>query len=161
MANYCFFAMKIVGSKEKVEKAFSYFDNPKDSEYYVPGIYNLYTTKKIELNNKVVAYEFTGSCRWSIVSSMGRTIDEKSEPQGINLKSLSEMLNLNIEAYSKESGLGFQEHFLYKNGQEIIAECIDWQEEYEDEDAGEYIPSKGGYEKWEFEIYEKWKEKIL
>lgn len=84
----------------------------------------------------------------------------------------SKRLNLDIEVYSEECGMCFQEHYVIINGDTVISECVDWQEyaiydydtkEEAEKDLGieitdeewescdDYI-SRGGFDNWDFEI---------
>lgn len=84
----------------------------------------------------------------------------------------SKLLNLTIEVFSEEYGVGFQEHYVIQNGNVIIDECVDAQEyvacefdtveEFNEEyglnitkeqfEEDDYIVI-GGFGDWEFDEY--------
>lgn len=47
-----------------------------------------------------------------------------------NMLTESERLNLVIEAYSSEPGMGFQEHYLIDSGEIVIEDEVDYSENY-------------------------------
>lgn len=90
--------------------------------------------------NGITSIDVSGDCAWSIESCC-RT----GYTGGVDLlKVNSEELGLEIEIWSEESGMCFQEHYLYKHGQCLIDSCVDWQEIY--------------YDKYEYETFEEFRE---
>jgi hypothetical protein len=59
-------------------------------------------------------------------------------------------LQLDMEVYSEECGVGFEEHFIFIDGELIIDECVDIVEKY-NEETMEY-ERYGGFGDWDFEI---------
>ena len=92
--------------------------------------------------------------------------------RGTTLPIESERLHLNIEVFSEECGMCFQEHYVIINGDIIVSECVEWEEycleDYEtkeeaeedlgieitDEEweSGEPYISRGGFGEWDFSI---------
>ena len=92
--------------------------------------------------------------------------------RGTSLIQESKQLNLTIEVYSEECGMGFQEHIAVVNGDLMVNDCVDYQELYWDKDEfptleefnkeyeveatlddfedGEYYKT-GGFEEWYYE----------
>ena len=54
----------------------------------------------------------------------------KKNSSALSLENASKNLNLLIEAYSSEPGVGFQEHFVIANGIILVNECLDYFEAY-------------------------------
>lgn len=54
-----------------------------------------------------------------------------------NLISFIRESHLEIECFSEESGMCFQEHYLYDHGECRIDACVDWNQYYYDEDEYE------------------------
>lgn len=73
--------------------------------------------------------EISGDCAWSIESCCRAY----GYSNGIDLLSVnSKELELNVEIYSQESGMAFEEHYLYKKGECLVNECVPWCEYYVD-----------------------------
>ena len=157
MANHCYFEMKIVGKKENVLKMYKYLK--ADYCYNINGplkyctedkhffrVFNACSDNLGEYyDNKDNCYlQVYGNCAWSVYSCMmsgpGTYCDNYSHIKDAKFTSLdkvSKELNLDIEVISEEPGCEFMEHFLIKQGEILIDECIDFREEY-DEDTDEY-----------------------
>lgn len=102
-----------------------------------------------------------GYCAWSVFSCMFEGPHTyysdfvadmgKDNPnfKGITIPIASKELDLEIEIFSKEPGMGFMEHYVVDKGLTIIEDCIDYSEEY-DEETDEYTES-GGIE-WNYTI---------
>lgn len=74
---------------------------------------------------------------------------DKSKLTFITLYEACEQLQLDMEVYSEEPGCGFQEHYVFVDGQLVTEETTDYTEEYNGEiDEWE---SSGGFI-WDFEI---------
>ena len=124
MANYCSYDMRIVGKKENVNEmiAMLKYDHPDERHFYrvfSAGIYNAE-----ERPDGRYAVDASGDCAWSVYSAM---IEEEGYEKLCNV---SGELELDIEVWSSEYGVGFQEHYIYSNGVEVESHC---------KDATEYI----------------------
>jgi hypothetical protein len=123
-----------------------------------------------------------GYCAWSVYCCMfdtsGRSYYKSlktsypNEFRGTTLPMESKRLHLDIEIFSEECGMCFQEHYVVKDGELCVDESVDWHEycidEYktkeeaeaelkieitdEEWDSGEGFISRGGFEFWDFEI---------
>ena len=126
MANNCFYQMRVVGDKrENLEKFFRAMN--WEGEYKESGVGRVYDCDMlddIELRADGL-YEMTlaGDCAWSVQCAMIKGVT-RDFPNG--LPAQSERLNLDIEVYSEECGLEFQEHHLFKKGEHLISDCVDW-----------------------------------
>lgn len=120
MANNAFYSMKVVGRQDNVE-AFVRAMN-WEGEYEEQGIGKVFSCEVYDKGQSFNGYcvLIAGDCAWSIKSAM-RTYNNPN-----NIEKLSSKLELAIEAYSEESGNGFQEHLLVINGDVEIDECIGW-----------------------------------
>ena len=162
MANICSFSMVVRGKKENIE-TFNNMMQQVGTVYMGRGA-ELDCEDMEELSDNNYRCQMLGQTKWSIQSSLidnaismrsdsGRwsfgDID-KSTLSFVTLYEACEQLNLDMECYSEEPGIGFQEHYLYVNGKLLEHECVDYSEEYnEEEDEG---ISTGGFENWDFEI---------
>lgn len=101
------------------------------------------------INQSSIAF-VTGGCKWSVILSLlgvkDSYYDEDKKDYGDRskvtcLENESKRLNLDIEIYSSEYGVGFEEHFLIRNGVLEINECIKawklYKYYFEDEDASD------------------------
>lgn len=162
MANICDFSMAVRGKKENIE-TFKNMMSQVGMVYMGRGaeIHNEYMEEDDYGNYRC---QIDGCTKWSIQSSLidnaismrtniekwwfGDDID-KTKLSFVTLFEACEQLNLDMECYSEETGCEFQEHYLFVDGELIVDECVDYSEEY-DEDEDEWI-STGGFE-WDFEI---------
>lgn len=182
MPNYCSYSMQVTGKEEDVDffieelKTDYYYDKEHncqgvkegmrhfcrvfDADVLAAGVNSetLEDGKEIYLKKAVL----TGNCAWSITSCMmneGRfgyyqslkeTYGNKSKATTLAFE--SKRLNLIVEIYSEETGVGFSEHILYVNGEEIENECVDYYEIWYDENDEELDEpiTRGGFENWEF-----------
>lgn len=101
-----------------------------------------------------------GDCAWSVYSCMCeggigtycKPGEEQKDKEGrflTTIANLSALLNLEIEIVSDEPGMAFSEHYYYKNGEEIVGDCIDYPPEDEmypdlgNRDIDEYLEEIG------------------
>lgn len=118
MPNYCLYRMKIKGTKENCYKWFE-----KMKTYEVPNhFYRMFDP--IAVNEETgteneYTMEFEGYCAWSLESCCRAS----GYSEGIDLFEVNTKdLNLTMEAYSQELGLGFEEHYMYDKGNCVIDE---------------------------------------
>ena len=120
MANICEYQMKVIGSNDSfraftdILKASVSRDNAKE---VLGGIISADVSEIID-----GAIFIAGTCKWSILTSMiegpsSYYNDYKEKPEEwstplTNLVKLAKELNLTIEAFSNELGLGFTEYYL-------------------------------------------------
>lgn len=187
MPNYCNYSMCVVGAKENVEEFIkvinSNYDYNKmefDYDRHMFRVFEAICDEIEERYNGTYQAIINGYCAWSVASCMlehGYYQDCKASFgdnfRGTTLLLESERLGLDIEVFSEESGMCFQEHYIIRKGNLTTDECVDWCEHYlgdyetkeeAEEDLGmqltdeewenysdDYI-SRGGFGDWEFEI---------
>ncbi len=119
MANDCEFIMKIVGEKRDCEEFISrmqYYENP----YHFHRIFNV-DVSDYQYEDKS-CYAF-GTCAWSLESCCRASgYSNGTDLFSVNTKDL----NLKIEAYSREPGMGFEEHYIYDKGCCLTDECLEF-----------------------------------
>lgn len=168
MANYCYFQVKAVGSKDSLLKLKEYMDASYEykededgnwhenctSDKHLFRIYETNTDSNCleQIQDDTYAIYISGECAWSVDNCMfdGEYTDYNrwknkvsiSEFKGTTMPQLSEELNLKIEIYSEETGVGFMEHYLIDNGEILIDDCVEYSEDY-DEETDEYTPIGG------------------
>lgn len=179
------YSMCVKGKRENVEEfikviqsGYDYGTMEFDYDRHFFRVFEAYYDKIEKLGDDMSQVVIKGNCAWSVNSCMfedgyyGRWKTEyKNEFRGTTLPIESERLGLDIEVFSEECGMCFQEHYVIINGDVIINECVDWEEycidEYEtkeeaEEDLGieitdeeweehEFI-SRGGFGDWNFDI---------
>lgn len=189
MPNYCSYSMCVKGKKENVEEFikvieadYNYHTMEFSYDRHLFRVFEAYYNEVEEMADGTWQVIIDGNCAWSVGSCMFdshsssyyNTIksDYPDEFRGTTVPIESERLNLSIEIYSEECGMGFQEHYVVVNGDVICEECVDyyeyWLDEYEtkeeaEEDLGIEITdekwnnnegyiTRGGFENWDFEI---------
>ena len=140
MPNLCDYSMRIKGTKENV-----YEFHKRMEDYELPN--HLWRIFEADIYNKkdngdgTISIDVTGSCAWSIETCCRAS----GYSEGVDLLEVnSRELNLEIEIWSEESGMCFQEYYLYKNGECLIDDCVEWNEYY--------------YDEYEYESFEEFKE---
>lgn len=162
MANICNFSMVVKGKKENIEQFIDMMQQ-KGTVWMGRGAV-VYSQDMEELENGIYRCQIDGDTKWSVISSMVdnaismRTETEKwgfgddinkAELSFVTLFEACEQLQLDMEVYSEEAGIGFQEHYVFIDGNLVAEECVDYTEEY-NEETDEY-ESSGGFV-WGFEI---------
>lgn len=152
MANDCCFSMLVAGEKENVNEFITMLDYTHPHLCFA-RIFDIYESRRKVLKDGRTAVQLDGACAWSVYSCMmegGGTYynDHLNDPYdgSARLTSLikqGERLQLDIEIFSEEPGMGFTEHYRIINGQVIEYTCDDYSEYY--------------YDSWEFPNFEDWK----
>lgn len=180
MANICDFSMCVKGTHDDIEKFYNAMTQ-NGNIYMGRG-----ADAEIQYEDEEGGAFIDGWCKWSIQSALiddaismrnepdkwyfGDNID-KSNLEFITLIEACRKWNITMEVYSEETGCCFQEHYLIRNGDIELDECIDYyeyclgdfrtKEEAEkelevtitdEEWDNEGLISKGGFEDWEFII---------
>jgi hypothetical protein len=93
-----------------------------------------------ELYNGIYQVIINGYCAWSVYCCMLDTSKSSyykslktgypCEFRGTTLLVESKRLHLDIEVFSEECGMGFQEHYVIKDGELCTDECVDYGEYY-------------------------------
>ena len=175
MPNYCNYEMKIKGRKENVDKFASYVkadysydeiineNNDKEAVYKEltadKHFYRILEACIIDeeiFENGDSEVIISGYCAWSILSCMTddfgsyyKKNEELVNHKGTHLVEATKELDVVVEIFSEEPGMGFMEHYLVDRGNMVVGECVDYEEEY-DEETDECI-YHGGIE-WEYAI---------
>lgn len=122
MANVCEFSIKVVGKEEDCVKFCREISDPTSKHFL----------KRCEIaseDGSCTETEYTlvidGTCAWSLANCNAEEI----------FSQLTEELQLKLEAFSNEYGVGIEEHYLYDNGECIYNECVSVKTYYWDRDA--------------------------
>ncbi|MGN8644208.1 hypothetical protein ACTQZR_12885 [Catenibacterium mitsuokai] len=159
MPNLCDYSMKIVGKKEDIADFIEVMQCDYDYENYEFSFNRhmggrvfeaIEDSEGITLENGKYSIEIYGNCAWSVQACMTdgnfTYYKEFKDEYGDNSRSTtlqleSERLHLDIEVYSNEIGIGFQEHYLIKEGHTKISESVDFSayciEDYETKEEAE------------------------
>lgn len=134
MANNCAYNMKVVGNrKEDVDEFLSMMDYSHPEGKFFARIFEAYPYNFKEENGKYAMF-IAGDCAWSVYSCMCGGIftyytdNQKNDNQITNLAIETKRLNLKVEIYSQEPGVGFAEHIIYDNGECVEMEETDFEE---------------------------------
>lgn len=162
MPNWCNYEMRVRGKKEKIEELQKIMtDNKLPRHFHRVSIDDV-----IDFNQKDGSFitHIIGQCAWSVYSCMfeGDCTYQNDDPKAsTSLQKESERLELEIEVFSDEPGIGFQEHYHYDCGEELDNECNDCIHYFFDEDdVEELIEQEEACEGEEEKkaVFEDWKE---
>lgn len=140
MPNYCCYEMRVRGKPENIDELIDVmtdYDHPRHfwrvfsaEPFYFP-----------EEEDGTVVAGISGDCAWSVYTCMfdgELTYAELADPQvRTSLQKESARLGLEIEVYSDEPGVGFQEHYYFANGKELVNDSVDCMHAYFDDDDAE------------------------
>ena len=139
MANICAFSMKVVGEKTNVDSFVSALEQKGKFCMGRGGFINV----KDDFDDGSILY---GKVKWSLFASLiGDAVSMRKQKESgkghwmningfidnhefITLPEASELFDVDVEAYSAESGLEFAEHILVKKGVTVIDNCVPYQE---------------------------------
>lgn len=142
MPNYCNYSMCVVGKKESVEEfievmnaGYNYGTMEFDYDRHMFRVFEAENDKIEERDDGRFQTFINGYCAWSVSSCMLKDgyyrnfkEDFPDNFRGTTLPLESKKLGLDIEVYSEESGMCFQEHYLIIDGEIVREECVDWSE---------------------------------
>ena len=163
MANICDFSMVVKGKKENIEQFINMMQQKGTVWMGRGAVVYSQDMKETELC-EIYRCQIDGDTKWSVQSSMvSNAISMRTEPDKwcfdedtdktkltfVTLFEACEQLQLDMEVYSEEAGCGFQEHYVFIDGNLVAEECVDYTEEY-NEETDEY-ESSGGFV-WDFEV---------
>ena len=151
MPNICIGTVKVRGYKDNVEEFTriiqSKYDYDKpDMEFHKPHFWRVFEAyiASYETYGLLAVAEYDISCAWSVAACMlpGKFSyydDTKDRINGIktygtHLLEIGKKLNLDVEIFSSEPGVGFQEHYRIQSGIMCEDECTEYHELY----IGEY-----------------------
>lgn len=123
MANLCDFFMKIRGTEADCRK---WLEQMKDhqSEKHFYRMDDIYVSEA-EGTEKEYHMVLHGLCAWSLETCCRVS----GYAKGTDLFAVhTAELNILMEAWGEETGMGFQEHYIYKKGECILEECKDYEE---------------------------------
>ena len=124
MANNCFYAMKIVGKKENCDRWVELMEN-YDLENHFWHMFNVDVYEEETTTDGDTVMYLNGDCAFSIESCCRAS----GYSEGVDLLAVnSKALNLIVEIWTEEYGIGFQEHYVYKNGECLVDACEEAQE---------------------------------
>ena len=141
MPNYCNYSMEISGKPADVDEFvkiiqadYKYKDGICNVERHLWRVFSADAYDE-KISNGIKTTCVSGDCAWSVSSCMTGEGYQADYPDrnGTTLQEESKRLNLAIEVYSEEPGVGFMEHYLYIDGEEIYNECVDWNEYWPDD----------------------------
>lgn len=154
MANVCSIRMRIAAKDAKTISEFiedvrdnagfrvyeGIFSRVQETEDFDPSV--------VQNIDGVCAYDATFSVAWSFITAFEddgvNKMFGKEPPYEKNFHEFCKDHGVGIEAYSEESGMGFEEHYVISpEGRIIVQDCVDMAEVY-DEERGDWI-KKGGF----------------
>ena len=135
MANRCDFRMIVRGKGENVETFYKYLTYYEGSPKYFARIFDANIDSETFDENGIKTMKLYGDCAWSVYSCMCEgsytyyTDSHGTDPKLTCLREATEELQLEVEIKSEEPGMGFWEHFHYKNGECLCDDTGDLQSE--------------------------------
>lgn len=140
MANNCEYSMKIVGSKWARDKFMKKLMDYDEKNHFF-RIFSAYPTD-VDGEDATLIY---GDCAWSIETCCRAGGYSK----GVDLLEVNTRdLKLKLEVFSTEPGCGFQEHYIYDNGEMVESSFNDHYEQVcwdGTEEDRQYIMSSYGH----------------
>ena len=129
MANCCAFEMKVKGRQKDLLEFVSVirYQHP-DMCFCRVGVEELW----FEDGSLFVNGEVAWSLLYGFMPFGGKKDSAGHEIADIN--EVSKKLHLEVEMFSTEIGIGFQEHFIFCDGKKVMMNCIDYCECYYDPD---------------------------
>lgn len=129
MANNCWYNMKLVGNKEDclewLERMCDY-EKPKHFfRIFSAEVYEEY------MDEDTYVCFISGDCAWSIEVCCRGSEWGYSGGRDLFAENTAE-LHLKMEVWSEEPGIGFQEHYIYDNGDCVEEACLDYNKFYWD-----------------------------
>ena len=161
MPNYCDYEMKVVGKPASIKEFISviqadydYATNVFTGPRHMYRVFEAHVVQEPDMEeldeNGNAECIISGYCAWSVAACMldigygsyysdvrrdqsfGTSPDVKRRDTHLLLE--SENLGLDIEVFSKEPGMCFQEHYLIKNGELTVNETHEYNLVYWDKD---------------------------
>lgn len=138
MANYCGFELharaKILNENALIEmkRKFGFGSNGFSTEETEDSFYFLNAhLDEYKLKDGYYVLHICGDCKWAVNGPLLQQLDK-----------FAKMHTLDMEIYSEESGVGFQEHYQWENGERVVKECKDMLEfnidDIMDDEDGEF-----------------------
>ncbi len=122
MANDCCFKMKLVGDKKDRDAWLKKMESYDEDNHF----HRIFWTEVYDEDEE--ATYIAGDCAWSVESCC-----RSGYTGGVDLlEKNSKDLNLTVEIWTTEPGMGFQEHYIYDKGECEEDECVDYSEHYWD-----------------------------
>lgn len=128
MPNICFFSMKVKGTQSSCYEWLKRMESYDEPNHF----FRIFEHDVIEENgnNENFYMIIKGECAWSLESCCRAS----GYSNGTDLFEVnSRELNVIMEVYSEECGMGFQEHYIYNNGELKCDECVDYEEYWWDD----------------------------
>lgn len=129
--------MRVRGKRESVDEFCRVIDDYNFERHFY-RVFSVYIYDEWENDDGTITLCINGDCAWSVYSCMMiddiGTYAKGDRENDTSLQLESRRLRLEIEVFSEEPGMCFQEHYIYKNGEEIANECVDFYEWYFDPD---------------------------
>ena len=174
MANNCFYDMRVAGKKETVESVIEfvknhsydgcdvYDENESSTEYEKDVFINGDVKWSVMTAWNTDKYYDQSRTSFAITTSKGEKVAgvtdtelqerimraEEERRKGPSILDFKD--DINIEIYSEESGMGFAEHFIIKNGEIVVDDTRHFSEIYNEEN--DTIIRKGGYAVYDFDF---------
>ena len=136
MPNYCDYEMKIKGSKNAIKRVLDClnadynYGEGKPSHQHFFRVFQAEETRPIKRNEDGTYTQYVyGYCAWSVSSCMldggfsYYQLVKKDHPEIFMGTTLTEQSkDCEIEVFSEEPGMGFSEHYIFKNGECLCEE---------------------------------------
>lgn len=130
MANWCSFRMMVRGKKDGVDTFYRYLTDYENSPRYFARIFNAEKDSE-SIDGEIKTMRLSGDCAWSVYSCMceGKytyySDSHESDPKLTCLREATKELSLEVEVRATEEGMGFWEHYQFKDGECLCDDCGD------------------------------------
>ena len=155
MPNYCGYQMRVKGTKKDIEEFnkvitadYNYTKNEFTFDRHFWRVFDadfIFEDEYEDMkDDDTTIVEIHGVCAWSVFVCMfdgphtyQGDMKDKEGNKGTTILEECKKLNLEIEIFSSEPGCCFAEYYYMINGELKENMCVDYTEEYEDEDCCE------------------------
>lgn len=161
MANICEFSMMIKGKHDNIKKFYDALTQANEDVWMGRG------AEVYEVDDDGDTVIIGGDTKWSLTASliMDAVSMREQAKEGIDhhwvdhinkinefvtLPEACKKFNVNMEVFSSETGMCFQEHYKYEDGV-FTKEVTDYYESYDENDN---LIQEGGFE-WDFDLQGK------
>ena len=133
MPNYCNYQMKVKGNSKNINEFISMMNYTHPQKQF----YRVFAADVYESGDGYVC--ISGDVAWSVYCAFLQISCkcERTDKEFTLISDVSKELQLEIEIYSSEPGMCFQEHFLFDKGETIYIDCLDFYEYWYDDMAYE------------------------
>ena len=150
MPNYCNYEMKILGSKKSIQRViacleadYNYIEG-KPSHKHFFRVFDVFYDEPTKVEKDTYEIFISGDCAWSVYCCMCsgnhtyyKSCKEEHPEIFMGTTLLEQSRDCEIEVFSEEEGMAFSEHYIFKNGEMLVDDCVETKNGGYDEEGNE------------------------